>query len=122
MIHSRNPLLAATLIALSATAISQADLRTPSESSGFTEYTSYDDMMTYLQEVQATTTEMKLSTYGETWEGRELPFDLLGKRLGWMLFLACLKPESGLYLESRKWPHLYSRRSLCLVLGGILIS
>ena len=30
--------------------------------------------MTYLQAVQATTTEMKLGVYGKTWEGRELPY------------------------------------------------
>jgi hypothetical protein len=51
----------------------------PAEESGFTEYTSYDNMMTYLQAVQASSTEMRLGIYGETREGRELPYAIFSR-------------------------------------------
>ncbi len=49
-------------------------LRTQAETSNFTEYTSYNNMMTYLQDLQARSLEMRLGTYGETHSGRELPY------------------------------------------------
>ena len=51
-----------------------ADLRTQAETSRFTEYTSYDNMMTYLKSMQARSLEMRLGTYGETHSGRALPY------------------------------------------------
>ncbi len=54
-------------------------LQTTCEAAGFKKYTSYKDMVAYLQEVQATTTEMKLGTYGETYEGRELPYAIFSR-------------------------------------------
>jgi dipeptidyl-peptidase-4 len=51
-----------------------ADLRTQAESSKFTEYTSYDNMMKYLQDLQSRSLEMRLGTYGETHSGRVLPY------------------------------------------------
>ena len=51
-----------------------ADLRTQAESSKFTEYTSYDNMMKYLQDLQSRSLEMRLGTYGETHSGRALPY------------------------------------------------
>ncbi len=58
---------------------SAQDLQTGPERSGFTEYTSYDDMMTYLTELQATSAEMKLGYYGETWEERKLPYAVFSR-------------------------------------------
>ncbi len=51
-----------------------ADLRTPAEASEFTEYTSYEEMMEYLAQVRAASTDVRMGTYGATWEGRELPY------------------------------------------------
>jgi len=53
---------------------SVSDLRTQAETSKFTEYTSYDNMMKYLQDLQARSLEMRLGTYGETHSGRVLPY------------------------------------------------
>lgn len=53
---------------------SVAGLRTQAEVSKFTEYTSYDNMMQYLQDLQARSLEMRLGTYGETHSGRALPY------------------------------------------------
>ena len=75
-----HPLTSSLLaIAIAAPGSFAQELRTPAETSNFTEYTSYDEMMDYLQALQATTTEMKLSTYGETWEGRELPYAIFSR-------------------------------------------
>ena len=67
-------------LSLPALATSQ-QLQTGPERSGFTEYTSYDEMMTYLDNLQATTVEMRLGTYGATWEGRALPYAVLSRPL-----------------------------------------
>jgi murein tripeptide amidase MpaA len=57
----------------------QQALRTQAEESGFKEYTSYENMLAYLRALQATTPEMKLSTYGETWSNRELPYAIFSR-------------------------------------------
>ncbi|KPK93395.1 hypothetical protein AMJ80_05985 [bacterium SM23_31] len=56
-------------------------IRTPSEESGFQEYTSYEEMLQYLQDIQATSTEMLLSTFGKTIEGREQPYAIFSRPL-----------------------------------------
>jgi len=56
-----------------------ARLQTPAEASGFIEYTSYSEMMDYLQAVQAATTEMGLAIYGTSYEGRELPLAVFSR-------------------------------------------
>lgn len=61
------------------TAAGAQNLRTPSERSGFEAYTSYDEMMEYLQAVQGTSTEMKLGVYGQSWEGRDLPYAVFSR-------------------------------------------
>jgi hypothetical protein len=58
---------------------SAQEIRTQAEESGFTEYTSYDNMMSYLDRVQAAGTEMRLGTYGETHEGRPLPYAVFSR-------------------------------------------
>jgi len=57
----------------------QEAYRTQAESSDFTEYTAYDSMMSYLAGVQARSTEMRLGIYGETHEGRELPYAVFSR-------------------------------------------
>ena len=59
--------------------LAQQSLQTPCELSGFERYTTYEEMMTYLQNVQAASTEMRLSNYGTTYEGRELPFAVFSR-------------------------------------------
>lgn len=72
---------AALMIVLPLTAQAQnvAELRTQAEASGFKEYTSYDNMMKYLQDVQARSLEMRLGTYGETHSGRQLPYAIYSR-------------------------------------------
>jgi dipeptidyl-peptidase 4 len=80
--RARGLALALTLAALAFTSFSTAEagaqslqeLRTQAENSGFTQFTAYDSMMTYLAQVQARSTEMRLGIYGETHLGRELPY------------------------------------------------
>lgn len=55
------------------------DLRTQAEQSGFKEYTSDDNMMRYLQDVQATSLEMRLGTYGATHAERQLPYAIFSR-------------------------------------------
>jgi hypothetical protein len=58
---------------------SPASFQTPSEASGFSEYTSHPAMMAYLQQVQASSTEMRLGVYGESHEGRALPYAVFSR-------------------------------------------
>jgi dipeptidyl-peptidase 4 len=76
------PVLAVSfVIALAAfpSVAQEQEPRTEAELSGFTSYTSYDYMMGYLRDVQAASTEMKLDSYGETYEGRELPYAIFSR-------------------------------------------
>ena len=50
------------------------ELRTPAEESGFTEYTSYYEMMDYLEDIRALSPDVRMGIYGETRQGRELPY------------------------------------------------
>jgi len=68
------------VLSFSAVAISQI-IRTASEESGFQEYTSYEEMLQFLQDIQATSTEMLLSTFGKTIEGREQPYAIFSRPL-----------------------------------------
>jgi hypothetical protein len=56
-------------------------IQTPSEKTGFQEYSSYEDMMGYLEDLQATTTEMLLSDFGTTIEGRKQPYAVFSRPL-----------------------------------------
>ena len=55
--------------------------RTASELSGFTRHTRHLEMWDYLEDLQAASTGMRLGSYGETWEGRELPYAVFGRPL-----------------------------------------
>ncbi|MFC1513659.1 DUF2817 domain-containing protein [candidate division KSB1 bacterium] len=69
----------AVLLAVIAFSLNAQTIKTPSEKGDFEEYTTYEEMMEYLQEVQATTTEMLLSDYGETIEGRKIPYAIFSR-------------------------------------------
>ena len=75
--------LVVTLMFLFVTACPQMvwgqQILTPCEESDFTEYTSYEDMMEYMQKIQETSTEMLLSTFGTTIEGRKIPYAIFSR-------------------------------------------
>jgi len=73
-------LSALLVLSFSAIAFSQI-IRTASEESGFQEYTSYEEMLQFLQDIQATSTEMLLSSFGKTIEGREQPYAIFSRPL-----------------------------------------
>jgi dipeptidyl-peptidase-4 len=55
--------------------------RTPAELSGFENTTDHQGMWDYLLALRAASTGMRLGTYGESWEGRELPYAVFSKPL-----------------------------------------
>ncbi len=55
--------------------------RTASEFSGFERHTSHVEMWNYLDHLRSVTTEMRLGTYGQTWEGRDLPYAVFSRPL-----------------------------------------
>jgi len=71
-------LIAVILISINSVGWAQKIL-TPCQESNFANYTSYEDMMQYLQDVQATSTEMLLSSFGTTIEGREQPYAIFSR-------------------------------------------
>jgi len=75
----RAVVLSIFLLTAAGPAIAQNDLQTPAEASGFTAYTTYAEMMTYLQAVQASSLEMRLAIYGESYQGRELPVAIFSR-------------------------------------------
>lgn len=68
-------------VAQPVTAQSIQELRTPAERSGFQQYTSHDQMWDYLTALRDRSTDMRLGTYGETREGRKLPYVILSRPL-----------------------------------------
>ncbi|MCP4710169.1 MAG: hypothetical protein GY869_16220 [Planctomycetes bacterium] len=66
------------LVGLQSVALTQ-EIQTASEKVNFEDYTGYEEMMEYLQDIQAASTDMLLSEYGETLEGRELPFAIYSR-------------------------------------------
>ena len=70
------------LLFVSCVSVSSAqEMQTPSEKTGFKEYTSYEDMVQYLKDIQSTTTEMLLSSFGQTIEGREQLYAVFSRPL-----------------------------------------
>ncbi|CAN5802469.1 M14 family metallopeptidase [soil metagenome] len=80
-------LLCALLIAASAhhaaaqtaTAPSIQELRTAAEESGFQRHTNHQEMWDYLLALRSRSTDMRLTTYGETREGRGLPLAIFSR-------------------------------------------
>ena len=56
-------------------------IQTAGEQADFERYTSYEEMWEYLQKVQASSTEMLLSSFGTTIEGREQPYAVFSRPL-----------------------------------------
>jgi hypothetical protein len=54
---------------------------TPAEKVNFEQHSPYDEMMTYLQEIQASSTEMLLTSFGTTVEGRDQPYAIFSRPL-----------------------------------------
>jgi dipeptidyl-peptidase 4 len=84
------PRLAGTLTLLALMlAVSQApalgqpvhELRTSAEQSNFQRYTDHQEMWDYLVALRAGSPDMRLGTYGETREGRELPYAIFSRPL-----------------------------------------
>jgi hypothetical protein len=71
------PFLACALIA--AGPLGAQTLRTAAEDTAFQRHTTYDEMMSYLVRVRATSTDMYLSQYGESRQGRKLPFAVFSR-------------------------------------------
>ncbi len=90
--HSRPALV---VLALAALAFSNVPLRaqvawapvangfprTASERSGFAAHTRHLEMWDYLRALRGATTEMRLGSYGMSWEGRELPYAIFSRPL-----------------------------------------
>ena len=74
-------LIAMVAVALFAAPVTSQVLRTAHEESGFEEYTSYEELMTFLQDVQATSEDMLLSSFGRSMEGRVQPYAILSRPL-----------------------------------------
>lgn len=55
--------------------------RTAAELNGFTAHTRHLEMWDYLEELRGATTEMRLGAYGQTREGRELPYAIFSRPL-----------------------------------------
>jgi dipeptidyl-peptidase-4 len=55
--------------------------RTAAELNGFTAHTRHAEMWDYLRELRGATTEMRLGSYGQTREGRELPYAIFSRPL-----------------------------------------
>jgi hypothetical protein len=79
--HPVGGLLTLLALALAATPAPAQVLRTAHEESGFEEYTSYDDLMSFLQAVQGTSQEMLLSTFGKSMEGKIQPYAIFSRPL-----------------------------------------
>lgn len=84
--HCRTLALAGAVL-LSAAAGSTAeaqtiqDLRTGAEQSGFDRHTTHPEMMEYLRDLRERSMDMRLGSYGETREGRELPYAIFSRPL-----------------------------------------
>lgn len=55
--------------------------QTPAELSSFESQTSHADMWSYLEGLRGASTDMRLGSYGKTWEGRDLPFAVYSRPL-----------------------------------------
>ncbi|HEX9886112.1 MAG TPA: M14 family zinc carboxypeptidase [Longimicrobiales bacterium] len=55
--------------------------RTASELSGFQAYTRHAEMWEFLEALDGASTGMRLGSYGQTWEGRELPYAVFSRPL-----------------------------------------
>jgi hypothetical protein len=78
---TRAGLLSALVLALSTTVAFAQEIRTASEQSDFSRFTSYPEMMDYLRQLKLSSLDMRMGTYGTTREGRELPYVIFSRPL-----------------------------------------
>ncbi len=76
--------LALTGCATAQTAVAQSpqgpqSLRTAAEESGFKRHTRHPELLEYLRALRAASPEMRLGYYGETFQGRELPYAVFSR-------------------------------------------
>ena len=55
--------------------------QTPAELSAFEVQTGHPEMWDYLEALRGASTEMRLGSYGETWEGRDIPYAVYSRPL-----------------------------------------
>ncbi len=55
--------------------------QTPAELSDFQDQTNHAQMWTFLEALRGASTDMRLGSYGKTWEGRDLPFAVFSRPL-----------------------------------------
>ncbi len=67
------------LLLAGALCVEAQEAQTAAEASGFAEHTPYAEMMDFLSEVRAGSTEMVLTSYGQTLEGRTLPLAVFSR-------------------------------------------
>jgi hypothetical protein len=86
----RHLVFASTLLLLAATPVhaqrawspvADGFPRTTAEQANFESTTSHQEMWDYLEALRGASTEMRLGSYGETWEGREIPFAVFSRPL-----------------------------------------
>lgn len=63
------------------TPVAEGFPRTAAELNGFTAHTRHLEMWDYLRSLRGATTEMRLGSYGETRQGRELPYAIFSRPL-----------------------------------------
>ena len=71
--------LSAVLVLPPTSVLAAQALLTHAETSGFTDYTPYSSMMTFLAEVQSRSPEMRVGIYGESHDGRALPYAVFSR-------------------------------------------
>jgi hypothetical protein len=84
LVRATRPFLTWTWLALAffgqtGLPLAAQELRTAAEADGFRRHTTYPEMMEYLTALEKSSLDMRLGFYGETREGRELPYVVLSR-------------------------------------------
>lgn len=61
------------------TTAAQEPLRTESEESGFERHTSYENMAAFLLALRAQSTDVRLASFGQSYQGRDLPYAIFAR-------------------------------------------
>ncbi len=69
----------AIVAGLAAPVHTQQQLRTQAEESNWTAYTRHENMLAYMRALQATTRDMRTTSYGRSHEGRDLPLAIFAR-------------------------------------------
>jgi len=79
VVWARRVALVFLALSVAGSVSAQEARRTPAEESGFQRPTTYEEMWAYLDALRATSTDFELGVYGETWEGRDLPYAVFSR-------------------------------------------